>query len=163
MSSNLVVLLLWIYLPPPLESLPTDNRYYLIDQSITNISIPSLISNDNIFNSIGDVWNNILSSFNATVNGTSTLNMSNPKNFIFNVTILSDLTIPLRSYATPNIYVPEIVGNINNYPITLNIDCMRSSPCTINIFNGSSFIAVQASAHAPKLILSIQGWARFLC
>ena len=156
MSSNLVVLFLWIFLPFPLKSTPTDNSYYVADRSITNISIPSHISNDKIFNSIGDIWNDIILSFDATVNGTSTINMSDPNNFIFNVTILSGFTIPFRSYVTPNIYVPEIAQNLNNYSITLNIDCMRSPPCTINIFNGSSFIAVQASAYAPKLILSLR-------
>eukprot|EP01084_Bolivina_argentea_P179816 310696_1 len=127
-------------------------NYYLIDQSIaSNYTIPLYVNNNTIVYSIEEAWNNIIISLQQVLNGSNIINITDPNEFIFNINILSDINVIQSS----NIILPSI-SNYDNHPITLNVNCMASYTCNINIKNGTRFINImQQNSNATKLILSI--------
>ena len=136
------------------------NEYYLADTSY--------IQNNTSFTgtTIGDIWHNIILSITSqpTLNVTNSMNISDPNQLTFNITIMSELDVRTTSYI---ILPTTIQPNYNDYPITLNLNCAKSSssssPCIINIIDGVTFInVIQYNSNATKLVLSINSLVYFM-
>ena len=107
--------------------------------------------------SIQEVWDDIMLQLKPE-NGSILINISDPNQFIFNVSILSDIDVT----ETSNLTVP-FMPDYENYTITLNIKCIQTwSYCNINIYNGAIFIYLeQTNENSNKLLITAESLVFF--
>ena len=111
-------------------------HFYLFDGSLSNESYP-WIDDQLIVDSMEDAWDAMMASDALT----------------FTLSILSDLNIH-ESFGS-HISVPSVPRNI---PISLNIDCLQSPECNINLYDNSNFLTVYDTLNSSKLSLSMSGF-----
>ena len=120
------------------------NTFYIFDDNEN----PSI--NETNAESIQNAWNLIVSSIKSN---NSSFNTSDSNQFIFNISILSHLDIIESS----DIIIPSLF-NPNNIPITLNIVCLQTTPCNLNIVNTNFITIMDENLNSTKLILYLHSF-----
>ena len=136
--------IIYLYLSLYSLSAKLQKNFYIFDD---NLPPPLNVTNAE---SVQNAWNMILSSIIAS---NISLNTSDPNQFIFNISILSDLDIMESS----SIVLPDIT-NPNDIPITLNINCQQLIACNLNLINTNFITIIDGNTNATKFILYLHSF-----
>eukprot|EP01084_Bolivina_argentea_P263612 446244_1 len=140
------LLIIYFFICINILLISASNTYYLVDTSLsTNYTLPIYINNQSIVYSIEEAWRDIIVSLNQMTN------TSEPNEFVFNVSIISNINIENNN----SISIP-FLPKLNNKTVTINFNCIESILCHVNINNNSRFMDLtETNLSLPSLKIAI--------